>query len=411
LPEFRSVDLRNMFYMRLRILFFSGLIFIPAFFCFAQENIDSLKLVLSTCETDTNKVNLFNRLSWDLRSIDPTEAMKDAELGKSLSLQLDFEKGTATSYNNIGVIHYRRGEYVEAIESHLQALSIREKIGDKKGMALSYINLGNVYSEQKNNALALEQYQHAEKILNETGDVKRLLFVYLNISAIDLMENNFDAGLIYAEKAKDAAKKQNDKTVEAEALNNIGVVKENQLRYEEALAAYMQAFSISKSIDDKTSLVDNMINIGDIYRLQKKFDQALEWHNKTEKIAREIGYLEGLRVLYENLSKDYQAMGNFEIALNYHIRFKDLNDSLFNADNISRINSITSRWDDDRKEKEFIQLQRDLMEREWVEKQSGQRRWFISGGIIALLIFCGSVLHLNRKMRILKSRRRRNSNY
>jgi tetratricopeptide (TPR) repeat protein len=396
----RAVDLREMFSRPfLKILFFTGIIFGEIDFCFSQQNIDSLKTVLQKCEDDTNKVNVLNRLAWNLRSIDPKEAMSYGEKAKSLALQLGFEKGIGNAYNNIGVLHYRRGEYVEAVKSHLQALTIREKTGDKEGMALSYINLGNVYNDQENKTLALEEYHKAENILFETGDEKRLLLIYINISVIEVSENKLADALNYCLKAKEGALKQNDKTVEAEAWNNIGVVKEYQGLYDESLQAYSQAYSISSSIDDKTSMVDNMTNIGNINRFQKKYDDALQWHFKTEKLAREIGYLEGLDLLYQALSKDYEEMGKFELALQYQIHFKALNDSLFNDENNSKINELMSRWEADRHEKELLQLQENLIERELSDKHSTQRTWMIDGGLFFLLVFASYFFYTNGKIK------------
>ncbi len=374
-----------------------------AFLCcnslFPQENIDSLRNVLKESAQDTNRVKILNRLSWNLRSVDPKLAMDYAQESEMLSEKLSFDKGRGDAYNNIGVLHYRRGEYVEATKAHLQALSIREKIGDREGMALSDINLGNVYSDQNNNQFALDYYLAAAKILNELNNLKRLPIIYLNISAIFLSEKKYEEALPYCEKARDGAIKNKDSVVIAEALNNIGVVLESQKQYEDANEVYAQSFSISSSIGNKTEMVDNMINMGNMFRLLNKTDIAVEWHTKAEKLSREIGYLEGLRVLYENFSKDYQAMGKFEDALNYQIRFKQLSDSLFNDENTTKINELTEKWQNDRDEKKLIKKQEELFQQNEFQNNNQQRLWVIACGGIILILFAGYVFYANSRMK------------
>src|SRR3954471_19682345 len=98
----------------------------------AQLNIDSLKASLGESPRDSNRVKTLNRLAWNLRSIDPKMAMSYAMQSAKLAQEIHFEIGRGNAYNTIGVIHYRRGEYVEATKAHLQALTIRENIGDRE---------------------------------------------------------------------------------------------------------------------------------------------------------------------------------------------------------------------------------------------------------------------------------------
>jgi tetratricopeptide (TPR) repeat protein len=382
-----------------RQLFLVFALLIFGIFLSAQQNIDSLKNALNESVLDTNRVKTLNRLSWNLRSIDPKIALAYALEAETLAEKIAFDKGKGDAYNNIGVIHYRRGEYVEATKAHLQALSIREKIGDKEGIALSEINLGNVFSDQNNNELALQHYLAAVKMLNEINNTKRLPIIYLNISAIFLAENKYDEALPYCEKARDGAIKNQDSVIIAEALNNMGVVFESKNNLDDAMSVYSQAFQISEKIGDKTEMVDNLINIGNIFRLKKSFDLAIEQHSKAEKIARENGYLEGLRVLYEGFSKDYQAMGKFEQALNYHIQFKQLSDSLFNDENTTRINALMEKWQTDRDEKELMAMQEELFQKKEADSNNEKRLWVFGCGGIIMLLFVGYVFYANARMK------------
>jgi hypothetical protein len=116
-------------------------------------------------------------------------------------------------------------------------------------------------------------------------------------------------------------------------------------------------------------------------------------------LGREIGYLEGLRLLYQDFSKDYEAMGNFEEALKYEIHFKELNDSLFNDENTSKINALTTKWETDRHDKELLEMQRGLIEQQLSEKKSSQNLWLIGGGIFFLGIFSAYAFYVRTKLK------------
>lgn len=374
-------------------------------FSFAQPaTVDSLKKVLATQEEDTGKVKTLNRLSWALRSSDPATALNYAEQARALAEKTNFDKGRGDSYNNIGVIHYRRGEYIDAIKAHLQALSIRERIGDKQGMVLSYINLGNVYSDQNNNELALTHYSNAADLINTLNDKSRLPTVYLNIGAIYMSQKNYAKGLEYCRHAKDEAEKNGDKEIEALALNNIGFVYETQENFTGAMDAYQLSYELCETLGNQTGMVDAAINIGSLYRTRKQYPHALEWHFKAEAMARESEYLEGIRVLYEEVSKDYAEMGQYEDALKYHIRFKEVSDSLFNDENSSRINELTNRWQGERRERVLMEKEQELARRTETEKRAQQRVVIIGIGAFLLLIFAGYVLYAwqrNRRANVL----------
>lgn len=366
---------------------------------FPQQNIDSLTVALKQNVLDSNRVKNLNRLSWALRSIDTKKAMVYAVEAKKLSEKISFERGRGDAFNNIGVLHYRRGEYIEATKAQLQALAIRTTIGDKEGEALSYINLGNIYSDQHNNQQALDNYLHAAKLLSDLKDTKLVHIIYLNIGAVFLSEKKYAEGFIYCEKARVAAIANKDSVVLAEALNNIGIFKESENNFGEALAFYLEALKISTATGDKIEKVDNMINVGNMHRMLKNVSLAIKWHTDAEKLARELGYLEGLKVLYDDFSKDYQAIGKFETALNYQLQFKQLSDSLFNDENTYEINDLTEKWQNDRQEKDLIKQQEVLLQAQEDLQLKEKRLWVIGSGAVLLMLFLGYVLYANSRLK------------
>ena len=115
-----------------------------------QELIDSLIRELPTAKDDTNKVNLLNTLSFRCYGIKPDDGINFAEQALKLSLHLEFKKGIANSYNNIGIYKEDQNDFANALKYDSAALKIREEINDKNGLAGSYGNIATIYFDHSN---------------------------------------------------------------------------------------------------------------------------------------------------------------------------------------------------------------------------------------------------------------------
>ncbi|MGL5892283.1 MAG: tetratricopeptide repeat protein, partial [Bacteroidia bacterium] len=359
----------------------------------SAQKLDSLENALKSSREDTSRVRILTALAWQLRTSDPGKANDRAHQALQLSERLGYEKGSGDAWNVIGVVHYRRGEFVDAASAHLRALAIRERIGDDEGAALSYINLGNVYSDQKNPKLALDHYMRAAKMLEKTGKRTRLAAVYLNIGTIYAEEGKWGQSLDFFREAKKLAVASANKALEAQACNNIGVAYENTGRYDEARRAYAESYSIGEAEDDAPSMIDAGINIGNIYRLRKQYSEALNYYNRAEELSRKTEYAEGLLSVYEMMAKTYREMRQFELALQSHERFKTISDSLFNIENSTEMNELTTRWQTERQERELLAREAELTRQREAERKATMRFWIIAAGGILVLIFAGWILY------------------
>ena len=73
---------------------------------------------------------------------------------------------TAASYNNIGTVHDKMGDYSQALECHFKSLKIREKVlgFEHPDTAASYNNIGTMYDKMGDYSQALEYYFKSLKI-------------------------------------------------------------------------------------------------------------------------------------------------------------------------------------------------------------------------------------------------------
>ena len=73
----------------------------------------------------------------------------------------------AVSLHQIGMIHYSKGEYNEALEKYNTSLEIKEELGDRAGIAMTLGQLGRVKLKQKNYYEAIGAFATAASLFKE----------------------------------------------------------------------------------------------------------------------------------------------------------------------------------------------------------------------------------------------------
>ena len=236
--------------------------------------IDSIEKILPQ-QKDTTLVKSYNELTWQYRNVDKDKAIAYGNKAVDLGKQLDFKKGIAQAYNDMGILYYDKQDFSTAIKLYNQAYLIRIELKDDKGVAALYNKIGVVYQKQA----------------------------------------RFDSALLYAQKALALYEKLKDKIGISYSLNNMGIVNQNVGNIDDALKYQEQSIAIKEEIHDQLGLAGSYVNVGNIYLLKKDIPKAREFYEKAEVICRKIGDPEYLSNSINNLSAIYQKMGDYKKAL------------------------------------------------------------------------------------------------
>src|SRR6476660_3944768 len=151
-----------------------------------QQDIDSLRAVVQKTKVDTIKINTLNKLSSLYYYKDIRKSLEFSKTAYSLSKKINYTKGIASSYNNIGVYYWIKSNFPKALDYNLKALHLFENLNDKKGIANTNNGLGNIYAEFKNYKQALYCYNRALKISKEINDRKSIATFLNNIGDVHL---------------------------------------------------------------------------------------------------------------------------------------------------------------------------------------------------------------------------------
>ena len=427
---------------------------ICAFFAFAQnKTVDSLLQALKEFDAsrqelhksqvpnvyDSTKVKILNDLSREYILIaDNENAGKYIDEAFAIAQEINYKKGIAMSYSNIGLIHNYQGNYPEALINYLASLNIFEEIRDRQRMAKLLSNIGNIYGEQGNYPEALNYYFKSLKIDEEIEDKKGIGILYSNIGIIYDLQGNYPEALKNYFAALKIAEETGDKRMVANSNNNIGITYRQQGNYPDALKNHLTSLKIREEIGDKNGVAVSNNNIGIIYEEQGNYPEALKnlfaalhifeeigdkrgtamscnslgwiklkmqnpeeskiWMMRGLELGEEIGSLEIIKECYKGVSATDSALGNYKGAYENHKLYILYRDSLINKENIKKMTQQQLQYEFEKKEAE-TKVSTDAK----LKKQKLIRNGFVIGFFIVGL-FAVVILRQRDKIRKEKTR-------
>jgi len=257
---------------------------------------------------------------------DFSQAIKYLTLAEQIQLSNKSEHIHIT-YNSFGVLYYRQGDYIKALEYFQK--SLRERIvqfGEKHQFVASiYGNIGSVYTKQANYNQALE---HLGKALDIDLQIygKRhpsIAVTYNNIGQIYENEKKYDLALEYYRKALSINEFTygHIHTSVAGNYNNIGMVYSRSGQLSNALDYLQKAYYIDSLVlgDNNATVAMILNNIGGVYMKSGCFEKSLEVRMKAVEILRScVGENHpNVGLCYNNIAIVFSKMKEFNQALVY----------------------------------------------------------------------------------------------
>jgi len=167
------------------------LIFLLAYISFSLNGIGQpANQPDAPAKSDTSLVNVLLQQSTDQRNNDPDRALALAIQAKELAEKIEFQKGTAYAYKNIGLAYLIQAKYIEALQNYDQSLKIFEEIKFDEGIANLLGNIGVIYYYQGDMVKALDYYLKSLKIAEQTGNKLRIMPMLNNVGNIYNLKND-----------------------------------------------------------------------------------------------------------------------------------------------------------------------------------------------------------------------------
>lgn len=292
-----------------------------------NENIHEILL----SNPDTNKVKSLSDLCWNYRTKSADSAIIFGEQALALAQNLNFKKGIAQAYNDLGIIYLDKANYRRATDYFKNALTIREKINDLTGIASIHNKLGIIDQKQGRLKEALEHQLSALKIYQQLNQDKWIGYSFNNIAIIHNNLGNLEKALEYHQKALEYRIKLKDQEGEATSYGNMANLFANMKDTVQAVFYYEKAINLSRELQKNDLLSANLSNMANIFMARKNYSEALKLYNESLTLRENIGDSKGISSTLSRIGTVYTETGK------YHEAAKALNRSLDIALAISTI--------------------------------------------------------------------------
>jgi len=175
-----------------------------------KKYIDSLVIKLNDETNDTAKANWLNKIASDLYYVNHDQILEYGQKALELSEDLNYNKGIAEAYNNLGIYYRSKGLYDVAIDYFFKSLEIMENINNPNGIGRCYNLIGIVYYYMGNYRLSMDYYNKAIAINIEQKDRKWIAGNYNNLGMIYEKIGEYSLALEYYFKSLEASLQLNN---------------------------------------------------------------------------------------------------------------------------------------------------------------------------------------------------------
>lgn len=256
----------------------------------------------------------------------------------------------------IGLLLYHQGSYVQAIDYLLQAQKIFLNTNDTQRLARNRNELGTVYYYNEQVDRALSQFNEALSFYRQRNSVEGLAQTYANIGHIYEKRKNPKQAYHYQKLALANSQAANDVTSLTKIYENLGSIFEDEARYDSAHFYYQHALTLAQKTHDEIGQIEIINNLGDVFRKTGRYQEGLKLSHEAMKRAKQTGELYQLSAALRDIAKTYRFLNQPDSAYAYLERSRDLVDAIYAAENTRQITLLQTLYDVEHKDSEIAQL-------------------------------------------------------
>jgi two-component system, NarL family, sensor kinase len=404
----------------------------------AQNIPDSLLKKLAASSNDSAKGITLLEIGESIEQATPEKSMDYYRQALSLGKQIKNNRVILSSYHDIGVCYINLNKMDSAINAFETAIPFTRLLNDTLREARLLGNIGNAYLHKKDRVTAIEYYLKSARLWETCADQNYLPLVYSNINGLLDEQKEHNKAVEYGSKAVALAQKLGDEYSEVVGLVNLaatyGYLGQHEKQYEllnkalplsketkdldqiatvyhimgdyffkkenfsSSVDNYLESYTYVKQMGNKYHLCTISTALAQVYYKLNQNGKALQYILQAEKTANEVGTRTDLKEIYKTRAEIEQQAGNYKLASEYFLKTLTVSDSLFKSETSEKIAEVEAQYQNEKKQKEIVQLEKDKQIQSLSIKQKSTLNYFLIGSLVALLIV-GFLLYRNLRHR------------
>lgn len=304
-------------------------------------------------------------------------------------------------YGMLGNVYLKLGDFRNANEFYLKALSIAELTGNEQLQSAIIGNLGVINKEFKNYREAIKYYNKALPLRIKNNQLHDVAGTYVSLATCYENLQLNDSAVFLLTKALDLFNLLESKENIALVNNNLGQLLIVMNQPDTGMQYLQLAKQQFTSLGDPVNLAYNAWAIGDAWVEISKMnnnklylDNALKEMQVSKNLAEMNGMVDLKMNCYKSLSLIYDSKSNESQAFMYLKLYNTINDSIRSSEYTGQIAEMQTKYETERKELEITKLNAE--KQLGVEKVARTRILNYSlFSIAGLILISGSVLFRN----------------
>ncbi|WP_339611106.1 tetratricopeptide repeat protein [uncultured Planktosalinus sp.] len=296
-----------------------------------------------------------------------------------------------TVYNNMGIVYQNKMEFTKSMEIIIKANEIATKNSDTQLQASTLNTIGSNYMRLGESEQADKYLKEGLEIALKTSYKSEIINAYRGLGLNASRSGRFEEALNYNFEALKLNNEYGDKLQTLDILLNIATTYSRMNKLKEALNYYDKASIIASELESKVGLNNIDLNVSYIYVREEKYDKAekllLKLLNDTTNVEVFSEILE--RSSYILLSMIYEAKKDYPKSLEYHKKYFRIAYDILSESQIEAATEIETKYQNEKKEKENLQLKTEKAEQEKLLALQTKRNWQLGGGLATTVVGLG----------------------
>ncbi|MEO7046671.1 MAG: sensor histidine kinase, partial [Ferruginibacter sp.] len=285
-----------------------------------------------------------------------------------------------------GNVYLHKNDREKALEYYLYAAKLWENNNGQNKLPSLYNSINALLEEQSESARAVEFGNKAIAIATKIGDSISLVDALINLSVSYNHLEQYDKAYELLTQALPLAKKNGDIFQIVTTYYNIGDYFVEKKDFPAALANYEMMNTYAKKIGNKYYVSSATLALAQVNRKLGNYIIAHKYIVEAEKLAIDVGERAELKDIYSIRAQIEQELGNYKVSAAYYSKTIILSDSLFKTSTSEKIAEAEAKYQNEKKEKEIIQLQKDKEIQSLSIKQKLTLNYILFGSLATLLI-------------------------
>lgn len=322
-------------------------------------------------------------------------------------------EGRAGHFLNLGNLYNNLGDFKNAVNYHLKALTLFEKLGNERGQSFCLQSLGNDFFELSQFDQAKQYFARSYDLKEKLKDKRGLISASNGLADVYLENKEYAAAEKYYKKSLQSSQEMKLLAEEARTAHKLGTLYKEMGDVEQAKQMTSYALKLARQAGDSllsVKISSSLTMLQSTDKKEKGTETILLNNLKALKLS---GNKMGEAIEYARLSEYYTSQNKFDKALEYYKIHQQLKDSLEGSTVLVDMRALEAQYNDEKKEREIILLKKDKEVQALTLSRQRANNIIITITLISVVIFGALLINryriLNRAKREIEIEKVRNS--